>query len=523
MEQWKSLSSLGYPNYKISNTGRISNIKTGYKLKGSIQHGYRGVKIPNIEGKVKFCPIHRLVALIFLGKPDDKKLSVDHINRDKLDNRVQNLRWATHSLQIKNRIQKNPKSFEVLQYDLKDNFIRSWKSAKEAAETLDFKRNGITQCCNGYHTTYKKFKWKYPDVVIDPTEIWKIIDREKFGMVMVSNKGRIKRRSIQPNFGNISNGYYYAQLKNINTGMNYNTPVHRLVAKAFLDNYDSNLVVNHKNGNKLDNNVGNLEFLTRQQNTVHAYLSGLVGSPKQSKPVLLIDPKTNKIIEYYNTIEQAHNHTKITVKNIKIGCENYPQIVCKYIWAYSFNPLVKDLIQEFMKTRTKKEKDPMVIANYEAPIVKIHPTKNIVIGYYANVKSAAEKHNIRPLYIVRVLSGHRKVAYGYFWSYINENVQPMLDTYDKLTQTEKDQLKRLRTNKRFCSVVRLDQKTGEISGFYKTITDAAKDNLATGKNISEFCRGISNNGGGHKWCYADEFDKELLKEYALSNNIKLYP
>ncbi len=47
--------------------------------------------------------------------------------------------------------------------------------------------------------------------------------------------------------------------------------VHRLVAMFYLDDYSEDLQVNHKNGNKADNRVENLEMVTNQQNTLHAW------------------------------------------------------------------------------------------------------------------------------------------------------------------------------------------------------------------------------------------------------------
>ena len=106
-------------------------------------------------------------------------------------------------------------------------------------------------------------------------EIWK--DIENFSKYQVSNLGNVKSLPRQRTKGGLLNqtisncGYNKVYLMKDNKG--HLVSVHRLVAQAFLTNYDENLEVNHINGIKTDNKVANLEMTTHSDNIKHTYNS----------------------------------------------------------------------------------------------------------------------------------------------------------------------------------------------------------------------------------------------------------
>jgi hypothetical protein len=104
-EIWKDLPNFD-GNYKISNLGRVYSLVCK-RILSSKAHKYTGYVVCPLGDKEKNIKrvgfrVHRLVAEAFIQNPENKK-EVNHINKNRADNRVENLEWCTGTENINHR------------------------------------------------------------------------------------------------------------------------------------------------------------------------------------------------------------------------------------------------------------------------------------------------------------------------------------------------------------------------------------------------------------------------------------
>lgn len=165
-EVWKDIED--YESlYQVSNFIKVMNVKTGKILKLCLDKstGYYIVTLYKGNKRKKML-MHRLVAQTFILNPDNLP-TVDHINRIKTDNRVDNLRWAPWELQAENRddtnreSQKESCSKPVSQYTLGGVFIKEYPSIIEAGRDTGINYSSICQCCLGKRKSAGGYIWRY--------------------------------------------------------------------------------------------------------------------------------------------------------------------------------------------------------------------------------------------------------------------------------------------------------------------------------------------------------------------------
>ncbi len=134
----------------------------------------------------------------------------------------------------------------------------------------------------------------------------------------ISNKGQIinvkngKKLKTKVN----KNGYLEVQLST--NGIRKNYRIHRLVGIMFIEKVDNKPYINHKDGNKLNNEVNNLEWCTAKENDNHARQTKL---KVQNKPIKAISIDTNCTIYFESLSECARyfNTNKGTIHRVLSG------------------------------------------------------------------------------------------------------------------------------------------------------------------------------------------------------------
>lgn len=111
-----------------------------------------------------------------------------------------------------------------------------------------------------------------------------------------------------------SQGYAYVQL--YQNDQKKNRAVHQLVAAAFIPNPDNKPMVNHINGDKLNNNVCNLEWSTCSENNKHAWDTGLHEKHREEQRERMIGTKFHAKSKYHNVAwDAARNKWKAVLKH----------------------------------------------------------------------------------------------------------------------------------------------------------------------------------------------------------------
>ena len=169
-EIWKTIKD--YPNYQISNLGRVKSLGNNKTRKEKILKSYKNnkgyLKVDLYkEGVIKKYYIHRLVASAFLDNPNNLP-QVNHKDEDKTNNCVDNLEFCTSQYNInygtRTKKQIKSKSKTILQFTKQDEFVKKWDNLIQIKKELGFDCSSIIKCCKGKLKTCGSFIWRYEEI-----------------------------------------------------------------------------------------------------------------------------------------------------------------------------------------------------------------------------------------------------------------------------------------------------------------------------------------------------------------------
>ena len=167
-EEWKTCVYDGevFPNYEVSTRGRVRSLN--YKQTGQIkvlkpQNNGRYYQVNlSKNGQQKLLLVHRLVGIAFIPNLDNKP-TINHINENTYDNRVENLEWATQKEQndygtgTERRAKAKHKRVKCIETG------QTYDSMTQASEETGLPLYGISKVCRGQAKSYKGTHWEFVD------------------------------------------------------------------------------------------------------------------------------------------------------------------------------------------------------------------------------------------------------------------------------------------------------------------------------------------------------------------------
>ena len=487
----------GFSSYKINKRGICKTYNNGYpKIMKPFkdEKGYFSFRLVNDEGKKKSLRRGRVVGLTFIPNPKNKP-EIDHRNRKRWDDRVENLKWATSK---ENNDNRDITAFlercyrRVSKFTLEGDFLEEFKHIYEAAASIDTENftgvpGTIKQCCQNNkeieniencQITYG-FIWKYTTAKlkyqVSPGEslIPLNFDGVKTSYFITSHFNLINKHGYKKELYN-SGGYPGCAIR-IN-GVVKQMKMHRLVAIFFVSGRTTEKnVVHHKDANKRNYHPSNLEWVTQSMNCFYHQ------ETVKRKAIHQFEKLTGKYIKTFSSKKEIiKEYPDIKTEGIFKSCrEGYASQ--GFYWRYA-DPSIKTPAS-IETENTSKHVDQFTL---EGKFIKRYEScKDAVKG---DTTTTFKKVGIRGC-----CKGEGKTAYGYIWKFADINSPPV-----DLEIGEKDEGQ--------YSNLPVIQST--IYGIYiKTFTNifvAAKETGISAKRINYSCTGKYKTVADYIWRFDDK-------------------
>lgn len=395
MDDWINIPGIN-TRYVISRSGEVYDMNKERRIFPHYNGSYLNLRLITDNGKAITAKLHRCIALAFI--PNPKKLPiVDHIDRDKTNNRIQNLRWVSSKDSNLNRTSKPRRGSAVIQYSLENEYIKRHISLAEAGKIVNIAGSMIGRVCLRPPHIYRGFIWKFEHIPLQlEGEEWVPLNHPELPTcISVSNMGRVmKKGQILVNQQYNDTGYLVISFRDLKA-KNRGFLIHRLILCGFLG-YNS-LEVNHKNKKRDDNRLANLEYVTRSEQMMHA-AQGRKMPIDTSRAVLHLDEDYN-VITRYSSVAAAAKALNCCPTSISNRC--YGLRHGKYN--------VKFEGENLSVPRLHSTKPPK-------PVEQLDADGN-VIRKFVSTKEAAIELKLEVTSITKICLGKQKQTKGTYWRY----------------------------------------------------------------------------------------------------------
>lgn len=259
--------------------------------------------------------------------------------------------------------------------------------------------------------------------MVDKEEVWKtcpeypFIQANQFGEIRTKDrvverkdgrkqfvKGRVLKQYL-----NKRNGYLYVGVSF--RGKKLTLRAHRIIASCFLPNPENLPEVNHKDCNRVNNNVDNLEWCTPQYNMAYKEKYGISSKEANKalqKPLFAVNLKTFEVLRFESQREAARQ-LGVSYQNINKVLKGRRRTAGGYWFTEDESEITKEKIQEI--------KDGMVSHD---GVIAIN-LKTFETSSFKSQHEAARQLGFSMMSINNVLKGRQKKACGYWFCYADEH------------------------------------------------------------------------------------------------------
>ena len=415
-EQWLPVPDEPYnKSFAISNFGRVKNINTD-KIKSQMKNestGYYSIRL-DVGKKAKKITyqIHQLVAKLFIGECPDKFV-VTHLDGNRTNNKAANLKYMSLTDAMARYNNKEKKSVSENKIETKKLDINKLLSDSKLQES----KKDIADC-NQQNTHINKKSDEKSDKKCEKkcdVELDKNLDEDNGETILSDNKIYSQINTMEhikgyPQYlidkkGNI---YQITQIRIKKTLPNptgyeritlsshkkrKNLYVHRLVADAFIPNPKNLPYVNHKDANRKNNSVENLEWCSSQQNMLHDSKLRKTGKRLQAFTM------DGKFVKEYESIKAAGRELKVDSTSITkaVSGANGRTTAGGYIWKYadanSDDEIDDDIEQSNSESNSENDSESETEQNKKIEVKPVKKIKSKSVSKKSETESESESES----------------------------------------------------------------------------------------------------------------------------------